>query len=194
MDLSKLYDSPTSAKPAPAKLDQSNSVQQSTRWDSLTEGEQYARFYNRPLKAGESIAWRSAISGALADGLISQAQSDAQEVKVLGALKKAGLPDQLSETIIKTAIGKPPADDETREKWQRESFRRIQQEHGERRVELLKGIDDLLAKNPEVKRLLHSTGAVFEPRVASALAEHVRRMTNERKLRETMAAKAAKER
>lgn len=105
---------------------------------------------------------------------------------MLSAMKKAGLPDPLIDTIVGVAVGKPPADSDTREKWQRETLRRVQEDHGERKTELLKGIDSFLAAHPEVRKLLHTTGALFEPRVGTALADHVRTTADQRRLRKVM--------
>jgi len=99
--MSALYDHPTSKAGAAARQADDLPEQAASEWhtDPMAVA---AKLYDHPIKAGENTAWRSAISEKIAAGLLTQAESDAQEVRVLTAARVAGMDLNLTERLIQT--------------------------------------------------------------------------------------------
>ena len=162
---------------------------QTPRWYSDPAGTA-ATMYDRTVVAGESIAWRSAISGKIALGLVTQAESDAQEVRVLTAAREAGIDPGFTDKVIAASIGHVPFSPEETEARQRDSLRQLQEEFGEARVELAKEADAFLNKHPVLNKVLEKSGGKFDPRVALPLFSHVKRLRDQKRLQQYLANKA----
>ena len=183
--MSNLYDHPTSPK-APAKAamasEQAAKTPTPPRW--YTEPlDVAARLYDHPIKAGENVAWRSAISEKIAAGLVTQAQSDAQEVKVLTAARKARMDFNLTERLIQTSIGVAPATDEQKADRIKQSLRQLQEEYGEGRVKLGEQADAFLQSHPVIRDVVEKSGGIYAAPFVMELMAHVKRLSDAKKLK-----------